>query len=98
MAPRPTWRNYHRGLMAEAASDVPSSTLKSVKPAMSKTKGRNGRGVGRFRRERKRHSRQAKLFDISPNPKCVAPVVQPGRDAAADLLGFVQGQRFATIL
>jgi N6-adenosine-specific RNA methylase IME4 len=81
-----------------AAADVPSSMLKSVKPAMSKTKGRSGRGVGRLRKERKGDSRRAKLFDISPSPKCVAPVVQPGRDAAADLLGFAQGQRFATIL
>src|SRR4051794_18192273 len=98
MAPRPTWRNYYRGLMAEATADVPSSTLESVKPAMWKTKGRSGRGVGRLRKERKRDSRQAKLSDISPSPKSVAPVMQPGRDAAADLLGFARGQRFTTIL
>jgi hypothetical protein len=54
MAPRPTWRNYYRGLMAEADGQL--STLKSVKPAMSKTKVRNGRGVGRLRKERKRGS------------------------------------------
>jgi N6-adenosine-specific RNA methylase IME4 len=39
-----------------------------------------------------------KLFDISSSPENAAPVVQPGRDPAADLLDFVQGQRFATIL
>jgi hypothetical protein len=54
MAPRPTWRTYYGGLMAEA--DGHSSTLKSVKPALSKSKGRNGRGVGRLRKERKRGS------------------------------------------
>jgi N6-adenosine-specific RNA methylase IME4 len=97
MAPRPTWRNYHRGLMAEAAADVPSSSLESVKPAMSKTKGRNGRGVGRLRRTRSRKdSRQAKLVDISPVPKSVGPRL--AQAAAADLLGFAQSRRFATIL
>jgi N6-adenosine-specific RNA methylase IME4 len=82
--------------MAEAAADVPLSSLESVKPVMSKTKGRNGRSVGRQRKTRSREdSRQAKLVEISPGPKSVGPLAQ---DAAADLLAFAQSRRFATIL
>src|SRR5262249_9754516 len=85
-SPQPTWRNYYRGLMAEAAEDVPSSSSESAKPAMSKTKGRNGRGADPARKGRKREdSRQAKLFDLAPAPK------------SADLLDFARGRRFATV-
>src|SRR5215470_8400090 len=95
---RPTWRHYHRGLMAEAAADVPSSSLESANTAMSKTKRRNGRSVngGRARRKREDH-RQARLFDTSPSATSVAPTVKLGGVAAADLLGFAQGRRFVTI-
>ena len=83
--------------MAEVAADVPSSTLESVKTAMSKTKGRNGRGVSHPRKGRKREdSRQAKVLDVSPRPKRVTSVAH--LDAASDLLGFAQGRRFATVL
>ena len=37
--PRPTWRNYCRGLKAEAAEAAPSSSLEFAEPAMSKTNG-----------------------------------------------------------
>lgn len=36
--PRPTWRNYVRGLTAEAAGDVPSLSSESEGPPMAKTK------------------------------------------------------------
>src|SRR5262245_61146046 len=94
---RPTWRHYYRGLMAEAAADVPSSSLESAK-TMSKAKGRNSRSVRGARKGPKReNTRQAKLFDVSPNVRSVASIDECG-NAAADLLGFAQNQRFRTIL
>src|SRR5882672_10860428 len=95
---RATWRHYYRGLMAEAAADVPSASLES-KAAMSKTKGHNDRKVSGARKERKRKgTRQAKLLDIPPGARKTAPTVDLCVDAGAELLSFAQGRRFATIL
>ena len=96
---RATWRHYYRGLMAEAAADVPSASLELAKAAMSKTKGHNGRKVSGARKGRKRKDpRQAKLLDISPGARKAVPTIDRCVDAAAELLSFAQGQRFATIL
>src|SRR5882724_8792436 len=40
--PRPTWRNFVRGLTAEAAADAPSLFSESEGPPMSKTKAIDG--------------------------------------------------------
>ena len=64
---------------------------------MSKTKGRNGSGATRARKARQ-NCRQANLLDLVRHPNR-APRVEPvACDAAADLLRFARGQRFATIL
>jgi N6-adenosine-specific RNA methylase IME4 len=84
--------------MAEAAADVPSLSLGSAKIAMSKTKGRNGRSVSGVRRGRKREDTRQGKFDISQGTESVASTVEQRCDAAADLLSFTQGRRFATIL
>jgi N6-adenosine-specific RNA methylase IME4 len=99
-APEPTWRNYIRGLKAEAMADKPSSCSEFERPPMSKTG--HERTVSRKVAKKPVEPRRGIL---SPSPSSFAngqslpgaedPIRSP---AAVDLLRFAQDRRFATIL
>jgi N6-adenosine-specific RNA methylase IME4 len=102
-APRPTWRNYIRGLKAEAATDVLSSCLEFERPPMSKTR-QNGRASSQS--AGRKAGEPSDLFSAStdrvqdqartPGNSDLSPPKQSS--AALDLIRFAQGRRFATIL
>jgi N6-adenosine-specific RNA methylase IME4 len=84
-APEPTWRNYIRGLNAEAAKGAPASRLEFERPLMSKT-GHDRTAPGKASKHT--NGQNASQIDdtVTASP------------AAIDLLRFAQGRHFATIL
>jgi hypothetical protein len=89
---QPKWQNYFRGLKAAAEEDAQLSSSAFETPLMSRTDGQS-HALLSGRRKAIKPSSPPLAFATTEAGAC-----EKSRDAAANLLRFARGRRFATIL